>query len=57
MGKIMKPFAKLGIVGQIALGFIMPWAAGAVFSGHFGTLGTTMAASSNVFALKLQVQL
>ena len=25
MGKVMKPFAKLGIVGQIALGFIMPW--------------------------------
>ena len=48
MGKIMKPFAKLGIVGQIALGFIMPWAAGAVFSG-LGTLGTTMAASSNIF--------
>jgi hypothetical protein len=44
----MKPFAKLGIVGQIALGFIMPWAAGAVFSG-LGTLGTTMAASSNIF--------
>jgi len=48
LGKIMKPFAKLGIVGQIALGFIMPWAAGAVFSG-LGTLGTTMAASSNIF--------
>ena len=48
MGKVMKPFAKLGIVGQIALGFIMPWAAGAVFSG-LGTLGTTMAASSNIF--------
>ncbi len=48
MGKIMKPFAKLGIVGQVALGFIMPWAAGAVFSG-LGTLGTTMAASSNIF--------
>ena len=48
MGKIMKPFAKLGIVGQIALGFIMPWAAGAIFSG-FGTLATSMAASSNMF--------
>ena len=48
MGKIMKPFAKLGIVGQIALGFIMPWAAGAIFSG-FGTLATGMAASSNIF--------
>jgi hypothetical protein len=48
MGKIMKPFAKLGIVGQIALGFLMPWAAGAVFSG-FGTLATTMAGSSNLF--------
>jgi len=48
MGKIMKPFAKLGIVGQIALGFLMPWAAGAIFSG-FGTLATTMAGSSNLF--------
>jgi len=48
MGKIMKPFAKLGIVGQIALGFIMPWAAGAIFQG-FGTLASTMAGSSNLF--------
>tara|TARA_R110000737_G_scaffold233205_1_gene246497 strand:+ start:1130 stop:1987 length:858 start_codon:yes stop_codon:yes gene_type:complete len=48
MGKIMKPFAKLGIVGQIALGFIMPWAAGAIFSG-FGTMAAGMAASSNAF--------
>lgn len=48
MGKIMKPFAKLGIVGQIALGFLLPWAAGAIFQG-FGTLASTMAGSSNLF--------
>jgi len=48
IGKIAKPFSKLGIVGQIALGFIMPWAAGAIFKG-FGTLASTMAGSSNLF--------
>jgi len=36
IGKIAKPFAKLGIVGQVALGFLMPWAAGAIFKG-FGS--------------------
>ena len=30
--KIAKPFQKLGIVGQLALGFIMPWAIGSTFS-------------------------
>lgn len=48
IGKIAKPFAKLGVIGQIALGFIMPWAAGAIFKG-FGTLASTMAGSSNLF--------
>ncbi len=48
IGKIAKPFAKLGIVGQVALGFLMPWAAGAIFKG-FGTLASTMAGSSNLF--------
>ena len=32
IGKIAKPFQKLGIVGQLALGFIMPWAIGSTFS-------------------------
>jgi hypothetical protein len=59
MGKIMKPFAKLGIVGQIAMGFIMPWAAGAVWQGltgtafsmgSFGTVASGLAKSSNLFA-------
>jgi len=48
LGKIAKPFAKLGIIGQVALGFLMPWAAGAIFKG-FGTLASTMAGSSNLF--------
>lgn len=48
IGKIAKPFAKLGVIGQIALGFVMPWAAGAIFKG-LGTLGTAMAGSSNLF--------
>ena len=59
MGKIMKPFAKLGIVGQIALGMIMPWAAGAIWQGltgtafslgSFGTVADNLAQSSNLFA-------
>jgi hypothetical protein len=59
IGKIAKPFAKLGIVGQIALGVMMPWAAGAVWQGltgtafsmaNFGTVATNLAGSSNVFA-------
>ena len=48
IGKIAKPFAKLGVIGQIALGIVMPWAAGAIFKG-LGTLGTAMVGSSNLF--------
>jgi len=33
MAKIAKPFAKLGPLGSIALGFMMPWAAGAIWNG------------------------
>ena len=59
MSKIAKPFAKLGIVGQVALGFLMPWAAGAIWTGMTGTafsltsMGTVagnLTASSNLFA-------
>ena len=59
MGKIMKPFAKLGIVGQVAMGFIMPWAAGEIWKGmtgtafsmgSFGTVAGELAKSSNLFA-------
>ena len=32
MAKIAKPFAKLGPLGSIALGMLMPWAAGAIWS-------------------------
>ena len=32
LGKIAKPFQKLGIIGQLALGFLMPWAIGSTFS-------------------------
>lgn len=37
MAKIAKPFAKLGPLGSIALGMLMPWAAGAIWSGMTGT--------------------
>lgn len=37
MTKIAKPFAKLGPLGSIALGMLMPWAAGAIWSGMTGT--------------------
>jgi hypothetical protein len=54
MGKIAKPFQKFGIVGQIALGFIMPWAIGSVFGGltstAFGTFAQGLTQSSNIFA-------
>lgn len=59
MSKIAKPFAKLGIVGQVALGFLMPWAAGAVWQGltgtafsltSMGTVAGNLTASSNLFA-------
>ena len=33
LGKIAKPFQKLGILGQIALSFIMPWAVGGILKG------------------------
>jgi hypothetical protein len=58
IGKIAKPFAKLGIVGQVALGFLMPWAAGAVWQGltgttfslaNFGTVAGNLAKSTNIF--------
>tara|TARA_R100001224_G_C4023270_1_gene150089 strand:- start:975 stop:1901 length:927 start_codon:yes stop_codon:yes gene_type:complete len=37
MTKIAKPFAKLGPLGTIALGMLMPWAAGAIWTGMTGT--------------------
>lgn len=58
LGKIAKPFAKLGIVGQIALGVMMPWAAGSIWKGltgttfnltNFGTVATELAGKSNLF--------
>jgi len=56
MGKIAKPFAKFGILGQIALSFVMPWAIGGLMSGMgalagnaFGTFASGLAKSSNLF--------
>ena len=56
MGKIAKPFAKFGILGQIALSFIMPWAIGGLMAGMgalagnaFGTFASGLAKSSNLF--------
>ena len=57
MGKIAKPFAKFGILGQIALSFVMPWAIGGLMSGMgalagnaFGTFASGLAANgSNIF--------
>ena len=58
IGKIAKPFSKLGIVGQVALGFLMPWAAGKIWTGltgttfsmaNFGTVAGNLAKSTNVF--------
>lgn len=60
MTKIAKPFAKLGPLGSIALGMLMPWAAGAIWSGMTGTTltlanfgqvatGLTSAANTNLF--------
>ena len=59
MGKIAKPFAKFGILGQIALSFVMPWAIGGLMSGMgalagnaFGTFATNMATNTvtgNIF--------
>ena len=54
LGKVAKPFQKFGLVGQIALGFIMPWAIGSVFGGltstAFGTFAKGLAQSGNIFA-------
>jgi len=56
LGKIAKPFQKLGILGQIALSFIMPWAVGGIMKGmgylassSFGATAATWAQSSNLF--------
>ena len=56
LGKIAKPFQKLGILGQIALSFIMPWAVGGIMKGmgylassSFGTFAGGLAKSSNLF--------
>jgi len=56
MGKIAKPFAKFGILGQIALSFIMPWAVGGIMKGmgylassSFGTFAGKLAADGNLF--------
>jgi hypothetical protein len=60
MAKIAKPFAKLGPLGSIALGMLMPWAAGAIWTGMTGTTltlanfgqvatGLTSAANTNLF--------
>lgn len=57
LGKIAKPFQKLGIIGNIALGFVMPWAIGGIFKGlgslagsAFGNFATGLTQSSNLFA-------
>jgi len=56
LGKIAKPFQKLGILGQIALSFIMPWAVGGLMKGmgylassSFGTFASGLAGKSNLF--------
>jgi len=55
-GKVAKVFGKLGIVGQLALGFLMPYALGAMSSfasaalGKVGTWSATLIKSSNVVA-------
>ena len=55
-GKVAKVFGKLGIVGQLALGFLMPYALGAMSNfasaalGKVGTWSATLVKSSNVFA-------
>ena len=58
MSKIAKPFAKLGPLGSIALGMLMPWAAGAIWTGmtgttltlaNFGAQATLNVASKNLF--------
>jgi hypothetical protein len=58
IGKIAKPFAKLGIIGQIGLAVLMPWAAGKIWTGltgttfsmaNFGTVAGNLAKSTNIF--------
>ncbi len=56
LGKIAKPFAKMGVLGQIALGFIMPWAVGGIFKGMgylasegFGAFAGNLAGKANLF--------
>lgn len=56
LGKIAKPFAKMGVLGQIALGFIMPWAVGGIFKGMgylasegFGAFAGNLASKANLF--------
>ena len=53
MGKIMKPFAKLGIIGQIGLGMLMPWAIGSIFSGltstAFANFAGNLVSNGNLF--------
>ena len=56
LGKIAKPFAKMGVLGQIALGFIMPWAVGGIFKGlgylaseGFGAFAGQLAGKANLF--------
>ena len=56
LGKIAKPFAKMGVLGQIALGFIMPWAVGGIFKGMgylasegFGAFAGELAGKANLF--------
>jgi len=57
--KVAEVFGKLGIVGQLALGFLMPYALGAL-SSMFGAIGTkvatwagTLANSSNFIVQKI----
>ena len=57
--KVAEVFGKLGIVGQLALGFLMPYALGAL-SSMFGAVGTkvatwagTLANSSNFVVQKI----
>ena len=55
-GKVASAFGKLGIVGQLALGFLMPYALGALSNfagaalGKVGTWSATLMKSSNLIA-------
>jgi len=64
MTKIAKPFAKLGPLGTIALGMLMPWAAGAIWTGmtgttltlaNFGAQAATNIASDSLFKKQLDM--